>query len=94
MSTKELEKKILDCKTHHELKILWINRKDNEGNDLWPKGKLMEFLIVRAFELESSDVKPVYVTYPFGVREKEINNEEMEQIDGAVHVMTSCSHRV
>ena len=87
LTTKELEKKISDCNYHHELRNLWKSRKDVDGNDLWPKGKLMEYLIVRAFELESSDVKPVYVTYPYGVREKEINNEEIEQIDGAVHVM-------
>lgn len=87
LTTKELEKKISDCNYHHELRNLWNSRKDVDGNDLWPKGKLMEYLIVRAFELESSDVKPVYVTYPYGVREKEINNEEIEQIDGAVHVM-------
>lgn len=87
LTTKELEKKISECNYHYQLRELWNSRKDAEGNDLWPKGKLMEYLIVRAFELESSDAKPVYVTYPYGVREKEINNEEMEQIDGAVHVM-------
>lgn len=87
LTNEELEKKILDCKTHNELRELWNSRKDDEGNDLWPKGKLMEYLIVRAFEMESSAVKPVNVTYPFSVRGEEINNEEMEQIDGAIHVM-------
>lgn len=87
LATKDLEKKISECKYHYELKKLWKSRKDTDGKDLWPKGKLMEYLIVRAFELESSEAKPVYVTYPYGVREEEMNNEEMEQIDGAVHVM-------
>lgn len=86
-ATKDLEKKISECKYHYELKKFWKSRKDTDGKDLWPKGKLMEYLIVRAFEIESSEAKPVYVTYPYGVREKELNNEEMEQIDGAVHVM-------
>lgn len=87
LTTKELEKKISNCRYHHELRKLWDSRKDADGKDMWPKGKLMEFLIVRAFELESSSAKPVYVTYPFGEREPQIGNEELEQIDGAVHVM-------
>ena len=44
----------------------------------------MEFLIAKAFELESREDKPVFVTYPYGVREQ--HNMELEQIDGAVHV--------
>lgn len=88
MSTEELERKIKDCKSHYALRSLWDKRKDDNGNDIWPKGKLMEYLIIRAFELESVDSKPVYVTYPYEVREPQLRNEELEQIDGAVHVMS------
>lgn len=84
--TKELENKIKECRTHRELKALWNARRNDKGEDVWPKGKLMEFLIAKAFELESRDDKPVFVTYPYGVREEHINNIELEQIDGAVHV--------
>lgn len=83
----ELVKKINVCTTHRDLRKLWDTRKDEKGIDVWPKGKLMEQLIVRAFELESKEPKPVSVTYPYGVRESSINNKEIEQIDGAVHVM-------
>lgn len=82
--TKELEVKIKDCKTHRELKALWETRRNDKGKVVWPKGKLMEFLIAKAFELESREDKPVFVTYPYGVREQ--HNMELEQIDGAVHV--------
>lgn len=85
--TEELEEKIKNCEYHYELKNLWKTRKDEKGNDVWPKGKLMEFMIVRAFELESNEAKPVHVTYPYGVRDTSLDNEEIEQIDGAVHVM-------
>lgn len=85
--TEELESLIANCESHRELRKQWDNRKDEDGKDVWHKGKLMEIMIVRAFELESSELKPVYVTYPFGVRDITYDNEELEQIDGAVHVM-------
>ena len=72
---KELEAKIKNCKTHRELKGLWETRRNDKGEDVWPKGKLMEFLIVKAFELESRKHKPVFVTYPYGVREEQHNME-------------------
>ena len=66
--TKELEAKIKNFRTHKELKTLLNTRKNKNGEDVWPKGKLMEFLIAKAFELESREDKPVFVTYPYGVR--------------------------
>lgn len=62
--TKELETKIKECKTHRDLKVLWNARWNDKGEDVWPKRKLMEFHIAKAFELESRDEKPVFVTYP------------------------------
>lgn len=35
-------------KDHKELKTLWNTRKKN-GEDVWPKGKLMEYFIAKAF---------------------------------------------
>ena len=71
--TKELEAKIKDCKSHKKLKTLWNSRKNENGEDVWPKGKVMELLIAKAFELESREDKPVFVTYPYGVREEQHN---------------------
>lgn len=85
--TEELEVLIRNTDTHANLKKIWHSRKNDKGEDLWPKGKVMEFLIIRAFEIESKQEKPVYVTYPFGVREPSVSNDELEQIDGAVHVL-------
>ena len=84
--TEILANKIKACSTHKELKTLWDSRKNTNGRNTWPKGKLMEYLVIRSFELESSKKSPVYVTYPYSVRELLLDNEELEQIDGAIHV--------
>lgn len=44
----------------------------------WAIGKAFEYLVVRAFELESASVQ-----YPYEVR---IFGHEVEQVDGAVHI--------
>lgn len=85
--TEELKKTIKDCSNHYELTKMWNTRRDEDDEDVWPKGKLMEYMIIRAFELESHPDKPVFVSYPYGVREEDIGNMELEQIDGAVHVL-------
>jgi hypothetical protein len=43
----------------------------------WPAGKALEYLVLRAFELEGTEV-----TWPFEV---EMNGSVVEQIDGAMH---------
>lgn len=43
----------------------------------WQPGKALEYLILRAFQLEGADV-----TYPYSVR---IDGEEIEQIDGVIY---------
>jgi hypothetical protein len=45
----------------------------------WDPGKAFEYLILRAFQLEGAAV-----VWPYSVRDA--NNEELEQIDGAVFV--------
>ena len=47
--TKGLGAKIKDCKSHKKLKTLWNSRKNENGEDVWPKGKLMEYFIAKAF---------------------------------------------
>ena len=68
------------------MKTLWDSRKDANGKDIWPKGKLKEHLVLRSFELESLRRRQVHVAYPYSVRETSLNNVELEQIDGAIHV--------
>lgn len=57
-----------------------------EGFDesFWKKGKVLEYVVLRAFELE----KEGCVTYPYDVYagKGEGYNKPIEQIDGAVHV--------
>lgn len=43
----------------------------------WAPGKALEYLIIRTFQLEGSDV-----TWPYSVR---IDGEELEQIDGVIY---------
>lgn len=65
------------------LKRLWKSHLEKAiSEEFWDKGKLMEYAILRAFELEG---KGEGVTYPFSVKDKD-TNITLEQIDGAVHV--------
>lgn len=61
------------------LKRLWRKKRQNcLDDDFWESGKLLEYAILRAFELEGAEV-----TYPYSV---ELQGEEVEQIDGAIKV--------
>ena len=59
------------------LRALWdkIKKKRTPG---WPPGKALEYLVLRAFELDKATVR-----YPYSVR---LDGEELEQLDGAVHI--------
>lgn len=63
---------------------LWdqcINNTYDKG--FWRDGKLLEYIVLRGFELEREGC----VTYPFIVKDPDIEyNGALEQIDGAVHV--------
>jgi hypothetical protein len=75
-TAEEYEAKI---KTHgwDELRALWtaVKNRDTPG---WDAGKALEYLIIRAFELDGAKVKWPYSVFLFG--------EEVEQIDGSVNV--------
>lgn len=60
-----------------DLYQLWtaIEQKDTPG---WEAGKALEYLILRAFELDGATVR-----YPFLIK---IDGEVTEQIDGVVHL--------
>jgi len=56
---------------------LWNAIKDGETPD-WEAGKALEYLCLRAFQLEGAEIK-----WPYQVL---VDGEELEQIDGVVYV--------
>ena len=59
-----------------QLLTLWDHIQNNDTPD-WEPGRALEYLVVRAFELENAEV-----AYPFTVQ---MGGTIVEQIDGAVH---------
>jgi hypothetical protein len=59
-----------------ELSTLWSQIQSGDTPD-WASGKALEYLILRAFQLEGAEV-----IYPYSVV---IDEEELEQIDGAIY---------
>ena len=62
---------------HNDLLALWCRIVARDTPE-WDGGKAFEYLILRAFELESATIQ-----YPFQVT---LQDEVVEQIDGAIHV--------
>jgi hypothetical protein len=56
---------------------LWASVQTGVPVEGWPPGRLMEHLLLRAFELEGA-----HVSWPYEVR---LGQVMLEQIDGAVH---------
>lgn len=82
MATK-YEDKIKDY-SYEQLWKLWAKHgKDPEKDSFWSKGKLLEHVVLRAFELEGRGS----VAYPFSISEERKKKRfELEQIDGAIHI--------
>lgn len=79
------ERAILQKKDSLSLLKLWEEHAEKEFDiEFWKKGKLLEYLVLRAFELEREGC----VTYPFEVDAPVLteNKKPIEQIDGAIHV--------
>lgn len=56
---------------------------DDYDKEFWQNGKLLEYIVLRGFELERENS----VTYPYDVEDSMFKFEKpIEQIDGAVHV--------
>lgn len=70
--------------THEKLLEIWNEHKENREDDFWAAGKLMEHIVLRAFELESKDDDKIEVAYPFDVRDEYVKSD-VEQFDGAIH---------
>lgn len=76
---------------YDDLRALWPNR---DNPDFWKSGKALEYIIIRAFELEiqkapftsfNSVSYPFNVPYPFQYGNTD-SKKTMEQIDGAIHI--------
>ena len=76
MKSADYQKKIQKL-SHAGLLSLWKKIEAGTVSD-WASGKAMEYLIVRAFELEKAEVR-----WPYEVS---LGGETVEQIDGIVHL--------
>lgn len=64
---------------HDALLRLWKQKKKGEiDGTKWPEGKLFEYIMLRAFELEGAEI-----TYPYTVN---FHEDVVEQIDGAIKI--------
>ncbi|BAY99048.1 hypothetical protein NIES37_30270 [Tolypothrix tenuis PCC 7101] len=59
------------------LMILWAEIKAKNTSNFWDKGKALEYLILRAFQLDGAEV-----AWPYSVK---IQDTIVEQIDGVVY---------
>lgn len=93
----EYEQEIRKRKSHSSLLKLWEDHKKNGFDDsFWKKGKVLEYVVLRAFELEIDKSAPELekmgcarnVSYPYDVEAPDYFEYKMtiEQIDGAIHI--------
>ncbi len=76
----ELESRIKLIKDWNGLRGLWAEIRDATPAG-WEGGEALEYLVIRAFELDPDE--PAVVRYPYEVS---LFNEKVEEIDGAVHL--------
>lgn len=65
---------------YHNLRAMFDDILNAVPDPAWPPGKRLEYLVLRAFELEGADVK-----WPYDVKDPSNNTTVLEQIDGAVY---------
>jgi len=73
-----------------ELIQLWKNRRKKEVKSFWEPGKALEYILLRAFELEDATVR-----WPYNVRMSNDDNNIVEQIDGSIqfeyfYILVEC----
>lgn len=80
----EYEQAIRGVQGHHDLIKLWeVYVGDKYDKSFWKDGKLLEYIVLRGFEIEREGC----VTYPYEVYDEDVEYDgPIEQIDGAVHV--------
>lgn len=74
--------------TWNDLEELW-NEIQQQRTSGWDSGKALEYLVLRAFQLDDAEIR-----WPYSVR-LQANGEELEQIDGVVYIgelacLTEC----
>lgn len=77
----ELEAKIKLIADWNGLRQLWETIQAESPPAGWEKGEALEYMLIRAFELDPE--KPAKVRYPYEVS---LFGEKVEEIDGAVHI--------
>jgi hypothetical protein len=69
--------RIRQYKTHAALLKLWQKLQQGDPLPEWPAGRALEYLFLRAFEIEKVEVDWPHSNY--------LEGAEVEQLDGAVH---------
>lgn len=86
---KECEKEVLKMDSC-DLKKNWEEHAETDFDEsFWKKGKVLEYVVLRAFEIETEKYENRgSVTYPYDVfaPNNSVYVKPIEQIDGAVHV--------
>ena len=75
--------------SREDLKHLWKTRNDDDIKTFWEPGKVLEYTLLRAFELEGAKIR-----WPYEVRISN-DNSIVEQIDGSIqfehfYVLVEC----
>jgi hypothetical protein len=76
--TEEYRNRILTL-GHTGLLKMWDNIQAGTELAGWPRGKALEYLLLRAFQLEGAEV-----SWPYGVGLRQMHSQ-LEQIDGAIY---------
>ena len=79
MATEGQYQSRVEAYTREDLHALWSAILQQKTSD-WERGKALEYLILRAFQLEQAEVR-----WPYRVR-FQASGEELEQIDGVIYL--------
>jgi hypothetical protein len=79
-TSSELEAKIKLLTDWNALRNLWAETQSGDAIG-WEGGEALEYLVIRAFELDPEE--PAIVRYPYEVS---LFDEKVEEIDGAIHL--------
>lgn len=87
-SSKDYIAKIKEM-SREDLKHLWKTRNDDDIKTFWEPGKVLEYTLLKAFELEGAKIR-----WPYEVRISN-DNSIVEQIDGSIqfehfYVLVEC----
>ncbi|MGO8673340.1 MAG: restriction endonuclease [Capsulimonadaceae bacterium] len=78
MATTDEYRRLIQRQSHDGLVRMWNLLRNGESPQGWAPGKALEFVLLRAFQLEGAGVEWPYSVYAA--------RKEIEQVDGAVRV--------